>query len=560
MSERPIDTAERTIGTAGPRHRNDGGIRIFALFGAALAVLTLAACGGGGGGTGAPSGPPQPGGTLRYGLSGAPTCSDPAQSGTNQTLYVTRQIVDSLTDQNPATGAIVPWLAQSWQVSPDARTFTFRLRPGVTFSDGTALTATSVQRNFDAIVHTLTGVKAPLAASYLAGYTGTTVLDPLTAQVSFASSNAQFLQAVSTPQLGILADATTAKPADQRCGGDDIGSGPFTYAAYKQGASVSLAKRAGYSWGSAVFAHRGAAYLDRIEFTVIPESGVRTGSLSSGQLDAVSDALPQDAPQIQASGGRVQVTSNPGVPFGIQPNVTRGPLRDPALRAALLPAINRQELVDTVLGPQFKPARGVLASKTPGYVELAGGLGYAPDSARQLLDRAGWVPGGDGIRVKGGVRLSFGVMFSHAFAGNQAILELVQQQLRAVGVDVRLEPTSDAEYTARQNSRDFDAVYYNTTRADGDILRTNFGLDGQNLNVRGPIPELDQALSGELQTTDPAARNRLIGQAQQSVLDNGLWIPTIELSQAIGVSHVVADLKFEASARLQFFDTWVHRG
>ncbi|MGF6883591.1 peptide/nickel transport system substrate-binding protein [Nocardia sp. GAS34] len=530
-----------------------------ALLGVLATAFVLSACGTGAG-TDAPAGPPRPGGTLRYGLSLAPTCSDPAQSGTNQTLYVTRQIVDSLTDQDPATGAIVPWLAQSWQVSPDARTFTFHLRPGVTFSDGTALTATSVRNTFDAIVHTLTGAKAPLAASYLAGYTGTSAPDPLTAQVSFDSPNAQFLQAVSTPQLGILADATTAKPADQRCGGDDIGSGPFSYAAYRQGASATLVERAGYAWGSAVFAHRGAAYLDRIEFTVVPESGVRTGSLSSGQLDAVSDALPQDAPQIEASGGRVQVTSNPGVPFGIQPNLTRGPLRDPAVRAALLPAINRQELVDTVLGPQFKPAEGVLASKTPGYVDLSSHLHYAPDAARQLLDRAGWAPGGDGIRVKDGVRLSFGVLFSHAFAGNQAILELIQQQLRTVGIDIRLEPAADAEYTARQNSKDFDAVYYNITRADGDILRTNFGLGGQNLNVRGPIPELDDALSGELRTTDPAARAQLIGRAQQSVLGNGLWIPTIELSQAIGVSHAVSDVKFEASARLQFFDTWLHRG
>ncbi|MQY22856.1 ABC transporter substrate-binding protein [Nocardia macrotermitis] len=532
--------------------------RLLASLGALTAVLTLAACGSGTP-TSVDAGPPRPGGTLRYGLSLAPTCSDPAQSATNQTLYVTRQIVDSLTDQDPATGAITPWLARSWQVSPDATTFTFQLRPGVTFSDGTALTATSVQKNFDAIVHTLTGAKAILAASYLAGYAGTDVLDPLTARVRFDRPNAQFLQATSTPQLGILADATTAEPADRRCLGNDIGSGPFTYADYRQGASATLAKRAGYTWGSKVFGHQGAAYLDRIEFTVIPESGVRTGSLSSGQLDVVSDALPQDAAQIEASGGRLQITPNPGVTFGIQPNLTRGPLRDAAVRAALLPAINRKELVDTVLGPQFKTATSVLASKTPGYVDLSKRLGYAPDTAKSLLDKAGWVPGGDGIRVKDGVRLSFGVLFSHAFAGNQAILELVQQQLRTVGVDLRLEPAADAEYTARQSRKDYDAVYYNSTRADGDILRTAFGLDGQNYNVRQPIPDLDQVLSGELQTTDTAARSALVGRAQQLILDNGLWIPTIELSQTIGVSAVVSDLKFEASARLQFFDTWLHR-
>lgn len=477
--------------------------------------------------------------------------------GTNQTIYLTRQIADSLTDQDPATGEIEPWLAERWEVSPDARTFTFHLRDGVTFSDGSPLTAESVRSTLDSIVHVLGGAKAPLAFAYLAGYTGTDVVDARTARVRFATPNVQFLQATSTPQLAVLAAATTAKPAEQRCLGDTIGSGPFTYTDYRQGDSATLSKRAGYNWGSAVFAHQGEAYLDRIEFTVVPESGVRTGSLISGQLDATSDALPQDAPQIEAAGGRVATASNPGITFGLQPNVTRGPLRDRAVRTALLPAINRQELVDTVLGPQFKSATSPLAHTTPGYVDLSGELGFDLDAAKRTLDAAGWAPGGDGIRVKNGARLSFGVLFSAAFAGNQAILELLQQQLRSAGVELRLEPAANADYTVRQNTKDFDTIYYNVTRADGDILRANFGLDARNLNDRGAIPALDTVLSGQLAAVDTAARAGLIGEAQRLLLDEGLWVPTIELSQAIGVGNTVQALTFEASARLQFYDTWL---
>ncbi|WP_330253773.1 ABC transporter substrate-binding protein [Nocardia sp. NBC_00565] len=533
-----------------PRHR------IAAVAAAVTAAASLAACGSDSATSGGDAGPPQPGGTLRYGLSQAPTCSDPAQSGTNQTLYVTRQIVDSLTDQDPKTGELKPWLAQSWEISPDAKVFTFHLTDGVTFSDGTALTAASVQRTFDSVIK-LGAAKTPLGSSYLTNYVGTTAVDKLTARVEFSQPNAQFLQASSTAQLGIQADVTTAKSADQRCLGDNVGSGPFTYAAYRQDASATLAKRVGYNWGSAVFAHRGEAYLDKIEFTVVPESGVRTGSLTSGQLDAASDALPQDAPQIEAAGGRVLTTANPGVPFGIQPNVTRGPLRDPAVRRALVPAIDRKQLVDTVLGPDFKPATSTLASTTPGYQDLSAQLTYDPAKARTLLDQAGWTPGGDGIRVKNGERLSFAVLFGQAFAGNQAILELVQQQLRQVGVDLKLDLAGTAENTARQNSKDFDTTYYNTTRADGDILRSTFSVDGRNLNARERIPALDDLLDRELSTVETGARAALIRSAQQEVLDAGLWIPTVELSQAIGVGHSVQDLKFEASARLQFFDAWL---
>ncbi|MGX1811591.1 ABC transporter substrate-binding protein [Nocardia sp. NPDC055321] len=532
--------------------------RSLALAGTVAAALSLAACGGADSGSGEPSGPPQPGGTLRYGLSTAPTCSDPAQSATNQTIYVTRQIVDSLTDQDPETGKITPWLASSWFVSQDAKTFRFQLREGVTFSDGSPLTADSVAKNFDSIV-ALGGAKAPLAASYLSGYAGSKAVDARTVQVDFNTPNSQFLQATSTPQLGIQGEATLAKSADDRCLGGNVGSGPFTYAEWKQGASATLAKRIGYNWGSAVFATPGEAYLDKIVFTVVPESGVRTGSLASGQLDAISDALPQDVPQLESAGARVQFTSNPGLPFGLQPNVTRGPFTDPAVRAALLTAINRQELVDTVLGPQFKTASSVLASRTPGYTDLSARLRFDQDAAKQILEKAGWVPGADGVRVKDGQRLSAAVTFAPAFAGNQAILELTQQQLRGIGFDLKLEQVSVAESTARQNTKNFDLNYYNTTRADGDILRTTFGIDQRNLNGRGPNAKLDALLSGQLSATDPAERNRLLNEAQGAVLDEGLWIPTVELSQAIGVGGNVADLKFEASARLQLHDTWIQR-
>lgn len=546
------------MGIAVTRHRI--GHRVWA--GVAVlsaATLLLAACGGGGT-TQDAAGPPSAGGTLRYGLSDAPTCSDPAQSSTNQTVYVSRQIVDSLTDQDPKSGAVTGWLAQRWEVNPNATEFTFHLRQGITFSDGTPLSATSVQKNFDAIVNTLGGAKAPLAATYLKGYRGTTVVDPLTARVRFDKPNAQFLQATSTSQLGIQADATVAQTAEQRCAGHNIGSGPFTYTGWQQGKSATLSKRVGYRWASTTAKHSGDAYLDGITFTVIGESGVRTGSLTSDQLDVASDALPNDKAQITSAGGSVATAVNPGVPFGLQPNVSRGVLADEAVRTALIPAINRTELVDTVLDNDFHVASGVLATNTPGYHDESSTLRYQPEAARKILDDAGWRSGADGIRVKDGRRLSFAVLYSPVFAANQAILELVQQQLKSIGVEMTLDVAPASEATVRQNNGDYDAIYYNVTRADGDILRTQFALDTRNLNRRGPIADLDTALAAEQSTTDASARNSALATAQNQILRHGLFIPTIELSQAIGVAPSAHQISFDASARLVFYDTWLSKG
>lgn len=197
-----------------------------------------------------------------------------------------RQVVDSLTDQDPKTGKIVPWLAKSWDVSSDATTFTFRLRSGVTFSDGSKLTAQVVKDNFDAVPKL--GALGTLAEGYLSGVKSTTVVAPLTVKVTFSQPNAQFLQATSTHSLGIESSASVKRTPQQKCSDGVIGSGPFVLKQYVQNQSITLAKRTGYAWGSSRWSKNGEAYLDKLVFKVVPEAGVRAGSLQSGQVDAIS--------------------------------------------------------------------------------------------------------------------------------------------------------------------------------------------------------------------------------------------------------------------------------
>ncbi|MGZ4561116.1 MAG: ABC transporter substrate-binding protein [Mycobacteriaceae bacterium] len=517
--------------------------------------LLLSACGNGSAASGADAGPPKSGGTLRYALSASPICPDPQQAAQNMAVYVARQVADSLTDQDPKTGEIKPWLATSWEVSPDAKSFTFHLRDGVSFSDGTPLDATSVKHNLDGIVKL--GASASLGGSYLSGYAGTTVTDPRTAVVTFKTPNVQFLQASSTFSLALLSEATLALTPEKRCQGTVVGSGPFVFSAYVQDQKVALTKRTGYTWGSTLFGHPGDAYLDGIDFSIVPESGVRAGSLASKQLDAISDVLPQDEQQITGIGGSVLTTANPGVVFNLQTNVSTGALKDPAVRKALQVGINRKEVVETVLGPNFRPATSILSHTTPGYTDLSSELRFDPNAAKAALDGAGWTAGADGIRQKDGQRLTIDTVFIPAFAGSKAALELVQQQLRTIGVDFKIRLLTSAQITAVGSSGDYNTYFYNVTRADADILRTSFSSTYTNRNRRAPDNTLDPLLSKQLTDTDTATRNADVAAAQREIVQQGYAIPLFELSQAIGVSSTVHGLGFEASARLQFFDTWL---
>ncbi|MFD2794832.1 ABC transporter substrate-binding protein [Promicromonospora vindobonensis] len=531
-----------------------------ALAAAALAAAALlAACAGPG--TASGTGPTEPasGGTLRFALGAAPQGVDPQQVGTNVSIYVARQLADSLTDQDPETGEIEPWLAESWDVSADLTRFTFRLRDGVTFSDGSPLTADDVRASLDAVAGDL-GATAPLAASYLAGYEKTEVPDERTATVVFDEPNAQFLQATSTVSLAILSAETARTDPAERLQGGIVGSGPFVLESYTQDQGAVVTRREGYDWAPASAEHEGAAYLDRIEFSVVPESGVRSGGLASDQFDAVGDVLPQDVPQVEGSGGEVLTRANPGVPFVLQPNVTRPPLDDPDVRHALLLAIDRQELVDTVLSDAFEPATSVLASTTPGYADLSDRLAFDPAEAGAVLDAAGWLPGPDGIRGKDGEPLAIEVTYTPVFTGSTAVLELAAQQLRAVGVELTLRQLTAAEQSTAQDSGDYDLYYYNVTRADADILRTQFATAQRNLSLREPDDVVDPLLDDQLGEADPAARDALVADAQEEILDQGLAVPLFELAQSIGVGGHVHGVAFDASSRLLFHDAWIEQG
>ncbi|MFJ9760176.1 ABC transporter substrate-binding protein [Streptomyces sp. NPDC101149] len=516
--------------------------------------VVLTACGSGGGDSGSGAGQPTSGGTLTFAVGSDAGCVDPQQVASNETIYSVRQIVDSLTDQDPKTGTIVPWLAKSWDVSSDATTFTFHLRSGVTFSDGSKLTAQVVKDNFDAVPKL--GALGTLAEGYLSGVKSTTVVDPLTVKVTFSQPNAQFLQATSTHSLGIESSASVKRTPQQKCSDGVIGSGPFVLKQYVQNQSITLAKRTGYAWGSSRWSKKGEAYLDKLVFKVVPEAGVRAGSLQSGQVDAISSVGKANEAALKGGQVTLQRRANPGVVFGLGLNNSRPVLKDTRVRQAIVSAVDRQQIADTVFPTGTQAATSVLAQTTPDYTSLASDLTSDAAKARSLLDLSGWKTGSDGIRSKDGKKLSLTVKWFPNASTNQPALELIQQQLKAVGVEVVLKQLQVTQFAPTLQSGDFDAVWGNVTRADPDILRSSFSTKLANF-YHLPASSLDTALSAQAATVDAAKRRQLVTQAQQSLVQNAYYVPVVELQTQLGVAKKVHDVNFDASSRIQLHDTWI---
>ncbi|BDI23519.1 peptide ABC transporter permease [Herbiconiux sp. L3-i23] len=518
---------------------------------AAVGVISmLAACASGDSGDTADSGDMTSArDTLIFAIKEDPTCIDPQQSTITTSLNIGRQVVDSLVDQDPETGEIVPWLATEFTSSDDLTSYTFTLRDDVTFSDDTALTPEVVKANFDALF--ALSSTASLASQYLAGYESTEVVDDSTVTVNFSAPNVQFLQGASTMTLGLVSEASTAASAEERCTVGVIGSGPFVFDSYTPNDSVVITKRAGYDFASELRGHQGEALVDTIEFPIITENGNRTGGLESGEYDIIQDLPYADEARFDTDDFRLYSKANTGVPTGLIPNIDHSPVvADEAVRKALILGTDRDEIKELTAAAAANPATSALTSSTTGFVSQEDALAYDPDAAEELLEDAGWTLGSDGVREKDGQKLTFTVTAFYA----QDVLEVAQMQLKDIGVDMQINITDAGGFFGAIASGDYDFLSAGLTRTDPDALRTLFSQAAKSKWAIIDDAELEALLTEQASTSDVDARMELIAEAQALIIENADFVPLVETIQLHASGASIEGITFDSASRINLYD------
>ncbi|GAA1965505.1 ABC transporter substrate-binding protein [Agromyces allii] len=488
------------------------------------------------------------GGQLAFAIANDPISLNPSGTGSgNDTLYVTRQLVDSLLYQNPESGRLEPWLASDWSSNDDATVFTFTLRDDVTFSDGTPLTAADVKGTFDDII---AAGAASQASALLIGYDETVAVDDHTVEVHFSVPNAAFPNSTATVALGIVGAATLETPYDQRADGKAVvGTGAFTLGEYTKDVETVLEARDDYAWAPEALGNDGAAHLDEVVFQVVPEASVRTGSLTSEQVDVIGGVQPNDVQTIDDAGFPLVYRGNPGATFGIYFNESRPAVSDLAVRQAIAAAIDPEVVRDTALNDLFAVATSSLAKTTPGFADEGDAFEYDPEAAADLLDEAGWTEGADGTRSKDGQPLSLKLAWITNFGPNQTSLELIQQQLKEVGITVELVGGSVPEFLKIQETGDFDLSWQNLSRADGDVLRTTYSTAASN-RLHLDDPELEALLQEQATLADVDARDEVLAEAQARIAEQVHQVPVHELTSILGTLPTVHGVSLGADSRL----------
>ncbi|HAB75170.1 MULTISPECIES: TIGR04028 family ABC transporter substrate-binding protein [Pantoea] len=513
---------------------------------------------------------PVKGGTLIYLEQQAHTNLYPPAGGFYPNGGILNQITDKLTWQNPETLQVEPWIAESWSSNTDKTEYTFKLRPGVTFSDGTPLDANAVAKNFDTYGLGNKAQRLPVS-EVINNYDHSEVIDPLTVKFYFKKPSPGFLQGTATIGSGLVSLSTLARNFDQL--GDArhiIGSGPFVVSDEKLGREVDLIARKGYQWGPKNGQQQGPANLDGIKIIVTPEDSVRIGALLAGQADVIRQVQAYDEKQAKDQNFPLYAAPTRGVNDSISFRPDNPLVSDVRVRQALLHATNAKQVVDTLFSPNYPQAKSVIAASAAGFVDLSDRLTFNPEQAKKLLDEAGWQAGADGIRAKAGKPLALTIYESLPQPQNKEVLQLIAQQWRQVGVALTVKAGDAGSKTLDSlDPLKTPLTVSEVGRADPDVIKSQFYPSNRDalLQKGGSSDKVQSfrddklnalllAISAEV---DPAKRLQLAGDAQRYLLDNAYVIPIFEEPQVFAGAPWLKGVRFEAVGRPAFYGAWLEK-
>ncbi len=514
------------------------------LAGGATVLALLAACGGTGGPSAAAAGPPASGGTLRLSMSADPLCLDPHAISSDVEQIFGRIQFDNLVYLDDK-GDASPWLAKSWEISADGKTYTFHLRTGVTFSDGAILDADAVKTNFEHMLNPAT--RSPLAGPYIAPYQDSKIVDAQTLEVHLSQPYSPFLNVLAQGWLGLESPKAIKESTPAQLCEHPVGSGPFVLTGYTKNQSANFKRRDGYDWAPDFLHHTGQAYLDGIDVTWVGQDAVRFNSLASGEYQASGYVPAQNAAAVKANPSLdFHNVNRIGWPFTIDFNTSRAPFDDLAVRQAFAASLNTASIVQTVGFGQRQQATGYLDRVTKYYDPTAKFPGFDTARANSLLDAAGWTTRtADGYRSKGGKVLEAQFPVTQT-ATISPVYNLIQAQAKAVGFKVNINLLPSTQLTTLRYAGDYDilsGVWHTNTPDVLFIKYATFSIPnpkrlGQNL-AHLSDPQIDQWLDQARQTTDQTQLADLYSKVQHRLVDLVPGVPIYDNSVLWAVNRSV---------------------
>ncbi|HEX6548362.1 MAG TPA: ABC transporter substrate-binding protein [Candidatus Dormibacteraeota bacterium] len=467
--------------------------------GMALVLLFVTACGGGTGNGGAPTSEatPKAGGTLTYAIESELRTLDPLASTQLVERTVMYQTYESLVTVDPQLN-IKPGLATSWTASSDGTTYTFQLKTGVKFHDGTDFNADAVKFNLDRILKAASSPRK----SELANLQSVDTQGASTVVLHLKKPDSTLLA-----QLVDRAGMMLSPAAVQKLGADlgrnpvGAGSGPFKFVEWKRDDHLTLTKNADY-YGK-------KAYLDQIVYKPITNDDARSAGLKTGEFDQIRLAAGKDVASIKAD-SNLTWKDLPGLAFGgFELNHSKPPFNDKAKAQAVAEAVDRAQVVKNVFFNVSAVSHGPIPPSS-----------WAYDASEKIYDKA------DPNKAKS---IATGFTFTMKVTNTPDNIQegtLLKDQLAKAGITMNIQPEEFGQLLTEAEAQNFDAALVGWSgRIDPDgNMYSWFHTDGGNNDGKYSNPQVDKALEDARTTTDQAKRKADYDQAQKLLVEDAAYV------------------------------------
>ncbi len=477
---------------------------------------------------------------------------------------------------NPASSTVFGWiyepliyqdldnsykglLAESWTVSPDSKIITFKLRKGVKFTEGSPFNAEAVKFTFERLQKV--GSKSPIFETFK-NVSSMEARDELTFVMNMKEPYAPIFHDLAVSYAGMLSPAAV-KAANDDIGRSAVGTGPYKLKEWQTGQKVVLARNTDHAWAPALFANRGAPYIEELQYRIIPESASQLAALEAGEIDALGLAA-KDLPRYQ-SDQRFRIFDS--LSFGLTYlgfDAAKKPFDDPKLRRALAQAVNKQEIVDVgfegkLARPQCCPIAESIQGYDPKLKEFE--LKFDPAKAKKELDDLGYKAGADGMRRAPDGSAFKPALYTTTSDTHGKIATLLQAQLKAVGVDLQVKQLEPGTLLALTPKAEHDLYLNGYSWNEPDMFSLFLSCDRVKSSNR--VLYCDQRLEDLIKKgrteLDQAKRMQIYFDAQKLTMQEAPWQPLYMTVGKTAVSVRIQDLKQSASGGLYWHDAWVKK-
>lgn len=447
-----------------------------------------------------------------------PATLDPIETIQLSALQVLNFIMEPLVYIGP-DGTPQGWVAESWDVSEDSRTVTFKIREGRRFHDGTEIDAHAVEFSINRHLNSASPHRAGLGT-----LESVEVLDEYTIQFNYSEPYASIWTTLSSPFLGMISPTAAEQHGDQ-LGRNLVGSGPFKLSEWVPASGFNLERFEGYTSPRIDIENQGEVKIDELRVRIIPEEGTRMAALEVGEIH-FGDAPREEIDRLQEDPNfNVVISENDNNLSMIEMNPFKAPTDDVRVRQAIAHAVNIEDIGFVAYAGLSTPNYAPLPRGNTGYnPEIGEKYGYRQDHERmaELLQEAGYERNSEGVWSRDGQPLTL-VFWTYTLPNGTKGGQVIQQQLTDAGFNVQMETFEVASMIGQLKDLNHNINFMWWSGWDPIFLSYVFRTPGWAGVYHNP--ELDEILDNLETELDPERRQAYIDEAQIFLLEDAGVVP-----------------------------------